>query len=325
MKHNQNPFTPEAATDEPASPLNFATAQEADAYWAGVADGMARAGGQVPRRLRERACEAFPELVGIVPEPPPDRGPGAADLEPVPVRARRDGFTPEKQRAFIEELADTGCVAAAAAKVGMTEQSATRLRRRADARAFDLAWDAATLANKRTLRAIAWDRVVNGTVKRHYYHGELKSEEIVFDNRLLIYLLGKADSMVERPQAAAQVLRDWEPWMDAVEQGLPEPPAPESGAAPPSDTDEEDEWDGTEVMELEDGWWTIFPPPADFDGVEHGRYGDYGYRRSLTEAEQAVIDADQGDEASAEDAQARRDRYFGFAADQDSSSRDPNL
>ncbi|MEA3017808.1 MAG: hypothetical protein QOI38_2530, partial [Sphingomonadales bacterium] len=251
-----------------------------------------------------------------------DLGPSAIDFEPVPVRARHDGFTPEKQRAFIEELADTGCVAAAAAKVGMTGQSATRLRRRADARSFDLAWDAATLANKRTLRAIAWDRAVNGTIKRHHYHGELKSEELVYDNRLLIYLLGKADSMVERPQAAARVLRNWEPWMDAVEQGLPEPPPP-----PPSDAGDEDEWDGTEVFELEheDGWWTIFPPPADFDGVEHGRYGDYNYRRSLTEAEQAVIDAEEAELGRNDDEHARRDRYFGFAGDEDSSSRDPNL
>ncbi|HEX8653952.1 MAG TPA: hypothetical protein VF693_01850 [Allosphingosinicella sp.] len=316
MKHNQNPFTPEAATDEPASPLNFGSAQEADAYWAGVADGLARAGGQVPRRLRERACEAFPELVGIVPEPPPDQGPGAPDFDPVPVRARHDGFTPEKQRAFIEELADTGCVAAAAAKVGMTGQSATRLRRRADARSFDRAWDAATLANKRTLSAIAWDRAVNGTVKRHYYHGELKSEEIVHDNRLLIYLLGKADSMVERPAAAAQVLRNWEPWMDAVEQGLPEPP-PRS--------DDEDEWDGTEVMQLEGEWWTTFPPPPGFDGVERGCYGDFRYLRSLTEAEQAVIDADLAERRRNDGRHARRDRYFGFEGDEDSSSRDPNL
>jgi hypothetical protein len=251
-----------------------------------------------------------------VPEPPPDQGRDALHFEPVPVRARHDGFTPEKQRAFLEELADTGCVAAAAARVGMTEQSATRLRRRADARSFDRAWDAATLANKRTLRAVAWDRAVTGTVKRHYYHGELRSEEIVHDNRLLIYLLGKADSLVEHPQGAAQVLRNWEPWMDAVEQGLPEPPAPSA---------EEDEWDGTEVMKLEGEWWTTFPPPADFDGVELGRYGDYRYRRSLTEAEEAVIEADVAEESARDDQHARRDRYFGFAEDGDSSSRDPNL
>ncbi len=53
-----------------------------------------------------------------------------------PSRRRLD---PARQRAFLEVLADTGSVTAAAQAVGMARASAHRLRRRADARAFDAA------------------------------------------------------------------------------------------------------------------------------------------------------------------------------------------
>jgi hypothetical protein len=63
----------------------------------------------------------------------------------VPVRrqARYDGWTEEKQRRFIEVLADTGLVGTSARAVGLTRESAYRLRRAAGAEAFAAAWDAA--------------------------------------------------------------------------------------------------------------------------------------------------------------------------------------
>lgn len=233
-------------------------------------------------------------------------------FEPVPVRARRDGWTPEKQREFIEVLADTGLVREAAARVGMTEQSASRLRRRADARAFAIAWEAAIRPGARRLHAIAWERAIEGTIKRHYYHGELKSEERVFDNRLLVYLLGKTQALVEAPPWSGKVVRDWESWMQAIEAGLPAPPEPEP-----------EEFDGSEVWESGEVWWTSFPPPADFDGLEEGSPGGLDYRRTLSPAEQAVIDADLAEEAP--DEHDRRDRYFGFQGGRFSPPWEPNL
>ncbi|MFA7595812.1 MAG: hypothetical protein WCY92_05595 [Novosphingobium sp.] len=61
---------------------------------------------------------------------------------PVPVRARRDGWTPERQARFLGWLAQTGCVARAAAKLGMARETAYRLRRREGADSFAHAWDA---------------------------------------------------------------------------------------------------------------------------------------------------------------------------------------
>ena len=65
------------------------------------------------------------------------------DFIPVPTAARHDGWTPDRQRGFITALAQHGGVAAAARAVGMTPQTARRLRKRAGAEGFARAWDLA--------------------------------------------------------------------------------------------------------------------------------------------------------------------------------------
>jgi hypothetical protein len=74
-----------------------------------------------------------------------------ADLAfaPVPLRYRRDGWTPERQRAYVAALAATGHAGKAARAVGMTEQSAARLRRRPEAAAFAAACTAAFAVARR--------------------------------------------------------------------------------------------------------------------------------------------------------------------------------
>jgi hypothetical protein len=53
-------------------------------------------------------------------------------FEPVPsASSRHDGWTPERQRAFIAELARIGMVSAAAPSVGMSRKSAYELLKRA--------------------------------------------------------------------------------------------------------------------------------------------------------------------------------------------------
>jgi hypothetical protein len=68
---------------------------------------------------------------------------------PVPIRRRRDGWTPERQRRYVAALGETGHFGKAARAVGMTEQSAARLRRRPGAASFDAACLAAYLAARR--------------------------------------------------------------------------------------------------------------------------------------------------------------------------------
>ncbi|QPQ54477.1 hypothetical protein IC614_09025 [Allosphingosinicella flava] len=61
---------------------------------------------------------------------------------PVPLRYRADGWTPGRQADFLGALAETQSVAAAARHVGMTRESAYRLRDRQGAGSFAAAWDA---------------------------------------------------------------------------------------------------------------------------------------------------------------------------------------
>jgi len=84
----------------------------------------------------------------------PARLPGdMPDFTPVRLRGRSDGWTPERQRLYVAALARWGSGRRAAAEVGMTEQSAARLRRRAEAASFARACEAACRAGKIRRRA----------------------------------------------------------------------------------------------------------------------------------------------------------------------------
>jgi len=65
------------------------------------------------------------------------------DFVPVPLRARRDGWTPVRQGEFVGWLAQSGSVAQAAVFVGCSRASAYALRRREGAQGFAAAWDVA--------------------------------------------------------------------------------------------------------------------------------------------------------------------------------------
>jgi hypothetical protein len=60
---------------------------------------------------------------------------------PVPLRFRKDGWTPARQADFLGRLAETGSVSAAARHVGKTRESAYRLRDKDGAQSFAAAWD----------------------------------------------------------------------------------------------------------------------------------------------------------------------------------------
>ena len=68
----------------------------------------------------------------------PSESPG---FTPVPVRARRDGWTPARQAAFIAALRGCRCVVKAARGVGLSAESAYRLARRPGAESFRRAWN----------------------------------------------------------------------------------------------------------------------------------------------------------------------------------------
>ncbi|MBB4633929.1 hypothetical protein [Sphingosinicella soli] len=103
------------------------------------------------------------------PSPPPPavrdaHGFNPDDFEWIPVARQRrsDGWTPQRQREFIEVLADTGSVVEAARAVRMSANSCYRLRRAPGAEGFAAAWEAAIAYASRRLVDIAFDRAVNG-------------------------------------------------------------------------------------------------------------------------------------------------------------------
>ena len=108
------------------------------------------------------------------------------DFTPVPTAStRRDGWTPERQRAFITELAGHGGVAAAARAVGMTSQSANKLRRRAGAEGFAHAWDVAVEEGRLRSFDEALRRGRDGVVVPVMRAGRVVGHRRRFDNRLL--------------------------------------------------------------------------------------------------------------------------------------------
>ena len=108
------------------------------------------------------------------------------DFMPVPSgRGRHDGWTPERQRRFIAELANHGGVSAAARSVGMTPQTANRLRRRAGAESFARAWDAALDEGRTRAFDEAKYRAVEGWMVPIVRNGKVIGHRRHYNNRLL--------------------------------------------------------------------------------------------------------------------------------------------
>ena len=116
--------------------------------------------------------------------------PAAYDWVPVLRKRRKDGWTPERQRAFIGALADCGVVIEAARSVGMSDRAAYTLRRAPGAEGFAAAWDAALAAASQRLIDIAFDRAINGVddvvLDKEGRHVYTKRK---YNDRLLMFLI----------------------------------------------------------------------------------------------------------------------------------------
>jgi len=110
-------------------------------------------------------------------------------FEPVSIRPRHDGWTMERQIAFIQKLAECGSVSAAARHVGMSRESARRLRSHPRGRAFRDAWDAALDCAYAEVEEAAMERSKNGVARPVFYQGEQVGEWRDFDERLTMFLL----------------------------------------------------------------------------------------------------------------------------------------
>lgn len=114
----------------------------------------------------------------------------ALDFKPVPrKRKRHDGWTPERQRGFIEALARTGSVSHAAMAVNMAKEGAYQLRFHPEAGEFVAAWDTALDYGVRVLEDAALDRSINGVPVPIFHNGEQVGERRTFNERMTQFQL----------------------------------------------------------------------------------------------------------------------------------------
>ncbi len=120
-------------------------------------------------------------------------------FEPVPSRSKRhDGWTPERQRAFIAALATIGIVAWAAEAAGMSRKSAYELLKRAGPdSSFARAWSEALPMGRMRGTFAAIDRALNGVEIPYFYGGLQRGTRRVYDDGLLAAAL----RAIERAQS----------------------------------------------------------------------------------------------------------------------------
>ncbi len=179
-----------------------------------------------PAQAAALAAADFSDTTLDVSAPDTDYDPADYRWVPVRRRPRLDGWTEEKQRRFIEMLADTGLVGTAAKAVGMSRETAYRLRRSAHGAAFARAWDAARHHAGGLIEDIAFERAIEGVEQDVYDgNGEVVAARLVYDNRLLKYLLShlKPDRYGARAGEARAPAPALEESLRAMEPALPAP------------------------------------------------------------------------------------------------------
>jgi hypothetical protein len=109
-------------------------------------------------------------------------------FDPVPSRTNRhDGWTPEKQRAFIQALSRIGVLTMAARSVGMSAKSAYALLKRAgEESSFARAWREALVQGRTNVRYTSIGRALDGELVPYFYGGLQRGYRRVFNDRLLI-------------------------------------------------------------------------------------------------------------------------------------------
>ncbi|HEX7712055.1 MAG TPA: hypothetical protein VF418_14075 [Sphingomonadaceae bacterium] len=130
-------------------------------------------------------------------------------FHPVPLRKRQDGWTPLKQAEFVGMLAETGSVCAAARFVGLSRESAYRLRAKPGAEEFAAAWDAAlglpqggARPPRKFTNGELWHRAMEGVYQAALRGGRYAGTRHKPDDCALLSLAGRL-GRTKRPLAPA--------------------------------------------------------------------------------------------------------------------------
>ena len=137
----------------------------------------------------------------------------SADPEPsaTPSAPPQRGWTAERRVLFLDRLAVHGNARAACRAVGLSAESAYRLRRRdAD---FARAWDAAVLLGRDNSVEVLSERAIEGVEEEIWFRGEMIGTRRRYDSRLLLAHLARLDKLVENAPDRSQ---EWAAHFDAV-------------------------------------------------------------------------------------------------------------
>ena len=105
------------------------------------------------------------------------------------VAPRRNSITPERQRAFIAELAACGIVTQAARHIGASLEALYRLRNRPGAEGFSAAWEAAIDRGMARLEDCALERALMGEERPVVRGGRVVATWRKHNTALLVFLL----------------------------------------------------------------------------------------------------------------------------------------
>jgi len=131
------------------------------------------------------------------------RQPRVPAFYPVPLRGRRDGWTFKKQTDFLGYLAETGSVMGACEAVGMSRNSAYKLRARPNAESFAAAWDAALGAPVRKMTVDDLEfRAYHGLIQPVLFRGKYRGAWRKPDNSALLRLHRQHERRAERWERA---------------------------------------------------------------------------------------------------------------------------
>lgn len=175
------------------------------------------------RLAKERGAEEAAERAAAAGRPPfalpaPHPSTDLPDIDP------DDRWSKPKMAEFLRMLAAHQSVSAAARAVGMSRQSAYKLRNRLKGEPFDIAWEAAFQHGYDALHQAALERALHGVEVPVFHKGELVGTRRHFDERLTVFLLARRNAVgaqrLSRYGAAAEFWSErWERMLQNVEHG----------------------------------------------------------------------------------------------------------
>ncbi|WP_052507699.1 hypothetical protein [Sphingomonas hengshuiensis] len=140
-----------------------------------------------------------------------------------PARTQRhDGWTADRQRAFLQALSEGSSVSHACQIVGLSVQSAYAFRRAARGAGFALGWQAAQLLAREVLADTLMDRALHGTQEIRFHPDGSDTSYCKYDNHLALKMLARMDRMADTAQreathaAARLVAGEFDQFLDVI-------------------------------------------------------------------------------------------------------------